>query len=74
MKKKKPVVLSRKTTCCGGQHQTIAGAMLNSKEWKAWQKYNYLDPQFDVDETQEVGDMSDEHWQAFIKWIKSPQI
>jgi len=64
-------LLARGTTCCDGHHQTIAGAMLSSKEWSRWYKHAEKNMLFDVNETQEIGDMSDEHWNAFIDFIKT---
>lgn len=56
---------------CGGcgKHQTIAGALLKSKEWEKWYKYASENMLFDVDETLTVDAMSDEHWNSFIKFL-----
>ena len=64
-------IIAKATTCCGGHHQTIAGAMLKSKECKSWYDYNQKKMLFDVDETREVDAMSDEHWNAFMEFIKN---
>lgn len=64
-------ILKRSSDCCGGGHQTIAGALLKSPEWKAWYMYASKNHLFDVDETQELDMMGDEHFKAFVKFIKS---
>ena len=61
--------MARVTKCCNGQHQTIAGALLSSKYWKDWYNDNMITHSFGVDETQETDAMSDEHFEAFIKFI-----
>mgnify|MGYP001574338662 CR=1 FL=1 len=60
--------LKRATSCCDGYHQTIAGALLASEEWKAWREHASREMLFDVDETLTVDAMSDEHFEAFIKF------
>jgi hypothetical protein len=62
--------IARATTCCGGFHQTIAGALLGSKEWKEWYKHASKNMLYDVDETQEIDAMSDNHFKDFINFIK----
>ena len=65
-------VIARATGgCCGGFHQTIAGALLKSKEWEAWYKHAQENMLFYVAETTELGDMSDKHFNAFINFIKN---
>lgn len=65
--------LARGTNCCGGSHQTIAGAILKSKEWEAWHHHATKNLLFDVDETQEVDAMSDAHWSAFVNFIQAQE-
>lgn len=62
--------IARATECCGGHHQTIAGALLMSKEWKLWYEYASKHQLFDVDETRELDAMSDGHWNNFVLFIK----
>ena len=52
----------------GRTYQTITGAVLRSPQWKEWYTYNQKNPKFDVDETQDTGWMSSEHFEAFIKF------
>ena len=53
------------------EYQTIARAMLNSKEWKEWYEYQSKDNgNWDVAETAETGWMSEEHWNAFMEYLK----
>lgn len=63
-------IIKRATACCGGYHQTIAGALLKSKEWKAWYKLASKYQSFDVDEAMILDCMSDRHFRDFIKFIK----
>lgn len=64
-------VIQVATDCCGGHHQTIAGALLKSDEWKRWCKHASKYMLYDVDETESLGIMSDRHWNDFIKYIKN---
>ena len=64
-------LLARKTVCCGGYHQTIAGALLKSKEWEAWYKHACDNMLYDVMETCTIDAMSDDHFRDFIKFIKT---
>ena len=68
---KSSTILKRATKCCGGYHQTIAGALLGSKEWGLWYKHASKKMLYDVDETQEIDAMSDNHFQDFIRFIKT---
>lgn len=61
-------ILERATECCGGSHQTIAGALLKSKLWDAWYKHASENMLFDVDETRTIDAMSDEHFDAFMRF------
>jgi len=51
-------------------YQKIAIALLRSPEWQAWYQYARENNLFDVDETAECGWMSDNHFRAFIEFIK----
>lgn len=62
--------IAKYTGCCGGYHQTIAGALLKSKEWEEWYDYAGKNMLFDVAETHETDAMSDNHCKAFIEFIK----
>lgn len=64
-------LMDRGTECCGGKHQTIAGALLRSKYWDAWYKHASENKLFDVDETQECGEMGYKHFDEFIKFCKT---
>lgn len=44
--------------------------IMDSPQWQAWVKHNEETPQYDVHESMELGLMSQNHWQAFIKWVK----
>jgi hypothetical protein len=66
--------LAKVTKCCGGTHQTIAGALLGSRQWKEWYKHASKNILFDVDETQEIDAMSDEHFQKFIQFVVKNEI
>ena len=62
--------IARYTSCCGGYHQTIAGALLKSKWWDKWYDYASKNMLYDVDKTLTVDAMSDEHFKDFINAIK----
>ena len=82
IKKKKPAdvhynpadlsttIMERAAKCCG-THQTIAGALLRSPEWKKWRKKAMNELLFDAWETEEIGDMSSKHFTAFVRFIKT---
>jgi len=61
--------LARATKCCGGSHQTIAGALLSSPQWDKWYEHASMNMLFDVDETVIIDAMSDRHFQAFLDFI-----
>jgi hypothetical protein len=63
-------IINRPCSGCPEGHQTIAGALLKSKEWKLWCKHASKKMLYDVDECAMVDAMSDEHWNDFIKFIK----
>lgn len=67
-------MLKRATTCCGGYHQTIAGALLGSKEWKKWYSYASKNMLYDVDETLTIDAMSDNHFRDFIKFLTDHKV
>lgn len=55
--------------CIGcGKHQTIAGALLNSPQWKAWYEHAGRQMLYDVDETMMIDAMSDQHFQDFMSF------
>lgn len=61
------------TTCCGGEHQTIAGALLKSKEWKEWYDHASKNMLYDVDETLTIDAMSDGHFASFMDFVREKQ-
>jgi hypothetical protein len=63
-------ILARATECCNGSHQTIAGALLKSPQWKAWYDYASRKQLFDVDESMMIDCMSDAHWKTFVLFIR----
>jgi hypothetical protein len=62
-------IMSRPCSC--GRHQTIAGALLRSPQWRAWYEHASENMLYDVDETQTIDAMSDGHFQAFMKFCKT---
>lgn len=63
-------IISRPCSGCG-KHQTIAGALLGSAEWKLWYDHASKNMLYDVDETLTIDAMSDEHFRDFIKFVKN---
>lgn len=59
-------------SCSGcGKHESIWKTLVKSCEWKAWYKFQQgEDQQYDTDEAQEIGAMSKNHWNDFVKFIK----
>ena len=76
--------LARATNCCGGSHQTIAGAILRSPQWQLWKEEVArrmeeqadrtigapLEGVWDVDECEMCDAMSSEHFQDFLMFIE----
>lgn len=61
----------KEVPCAGcGSHPTIWATMMKSPEWAMWYKHASENMLFDVDETQELGCMSAEHFKAFIAQVK----
>jgi len=53
-----------------GHHDSMWKTLIQSDEWQAWYKYQSGDSQeYDVDEAQELGCMSKEHWNDFIRFV-----
>lgn len=50
--------------------QTISAALRLSPEWKAWEKYAYQ-KHWDWGESNDTGWMSDEHFAAFMDFVRS---
>ena len=65
--------ISRPCSGCG-KHQTIAGALLKSGQWKKWYDNASKNMIFDVDETEMIDAMSDEHFQEFMKFSSQDTI
>lgn len=64
------------------QHSTFYRTITNSPQWSEWyreQRKRFKkfcednkseEPMFDTDESQEIGRISQRHFQEFLKWIK----
>ncbi len=61
--------ISRPCSSCG-KHQTIAGALLKSKQWQEWYKHASKHMLYDVDECTIIDAMSDEHFNDFMNFAK----
>lgn len=64
---------------CGG-HSGFWKTVVQSPQWIEWEKYNNslswedrkkLDLMYDIDECRECGWISQDHFQAFIRFIKN---
>ena len=57
-------------TCSGcGHHSSFHKTIIESPQWKKWYKYQTGKNQtYDVDECRELGVMSAEHFQDFMKF------
>ena len=67
---KSSTMLQRATKCCSGFHQTIAGALLGSPQWRKWYAHASKNMLYDVDETATIDAMSDGHFASFIEFCK----
>lgn len=60
-----------KQACTGcGYHDTFWSTVITSPQWKAWKEYAKPKMLYDFDENEELGIISNEHFQDFIKFIK----
>lgn len=50
---------------------TYYKTIVNSDIWKEWAKYAEDNLLLDMPESIECGWLSPEHWDAFIKWVRS---
>lgn len=53
-------------TCCKDKHQTFYGAVTSSPQWHHWRELQSKKPTRDMAEVEELGVMSDSHFQEFI--------
>jgi len=49
---------------------TFKKTICKSQIWQEWIKYQEKKMEWDVGESTECGWLSDEHWEAFISWVK----
>lgn len=63
-------------TCkgCSNGHPSFWKTIVQSKEWGKWYKHASKNHLFDVDESQECGWMSLNHWNSFLEFIKTLQL
>lgn len=52
-----------------GHHDTMWKTLVTSPQWQEWEKYAGDNMLYDVDECRELGVMSKEHFQDFIKFL-----
>lgn len=55
---------------CNDGHPSFWKTIIESQEWKNWKKDN---DNWDWSENEELGILSDNHWNAFIKLLKKQQ-
>lgn len=56
-----------KQKCSGcGHHNSMWATIIESPQWKEWKKVG----QYDFSECEELGIMSEGHFQAFLKYLK----
>lgn len=51
------------------KRQTYYGAVVNNPLWQEWEKYA-VEQGFDWHESVECGWLSDQHFVAFLNWVK----
>ena len=56
--------------CSDGWHDSFWKTVLESLQWKAWQKKQQQKMTYDMSEVEELGYISQEHFQDFIKFVK----
>ena len=57
--------------CSDGIHDSIWKVLVTSKHWEEWYEHAEENMFYDVDETQELGMMSPQHFEDFINYIKT---
>ena len=70
--KEKEYTIGWEQKCKGcGHHDSMWKSVVTSEYWKRWYEYQTGEnQQYDVDECQELGIMSAEHFQDFMKFCK----
>lgn len=57
--------------CSGcGHHNSFWATVIESPQWKLWQKEQSLRPTRDMAECEELGIISPEHFQEFIQYVR----
>lgn len=56
--------------CNGYGFETWYGTIVRSDEWRKWEEVAE-EKGFDVSESREAGILSDEHWSAFVEFMKT---
>lgn len=56
---------------CVDGHNSFWKTVIESKQWKKWKKYAWEDNMlYDFPEVEELGTISPEHFQAFLKFTR----
>ena len=70
--------MNQGSKCCPDKHPTFYGAILKSPQWQEWykeQQRRFHEPiteaVFDIDESEGIGAIGDNHLQEFFKFIVS---
>jgi len=68
---KKAYTIGWEQKCSGcGKHDSMWKSLVSSPEWKKWYEHASRKMLYDVDECQELGIMSAEHFKDFMKFCK----
>lgn len=54
-------------------HPTFYDTIITSPEWKEWRELNNETHSWDVAESEECGQLSPEHFAAFIEWVREQE-
>jgi len=56
--------------CSDGWHDSFWKTVIESPQWKAWQKEQSRNMTYDMPEVEELGYISQGHFQDFMKFVK----
>lgn len=59
---------------CPEGHASFWKTVIESDEWKLWQKEQSKNPTRDMPECEELGIISADHWKEFVQFIKKNQL
>ena len=60
--------------CSDGEHNSFWISIIQTEEWKLWEKHAWKNKLYDVDECRECGWASVEHIKDFLKFVRKLKV